>query len=170
MIDRDNITVVKNRDEFKRRLADTIGDARMKGSGLALLYIDIDNMKHFNMHNGHLVGDEMLERFVALVEPMLGNRHSLFRTSGDEFAIIFSNSSREEALQLSQQICDISREKLAPPQPTHCGDRQCLGPAKISVSVGVGLFEQNMNAESFLQSIENKMYHAKSAGKDRVCI
>ena len=152
------------------RLADTIDKARTTGSGFALLYIDIDNMKHFNMHNGHLVGNEMLKRFVALVEPLLRDQDSLFRVGGDEFAIISPKSSREESLHLSQQICDLARDMLAPPQPTHCGDRHCMGPAKISASIGIGLFEHNMSAESLLQSVEKKMYDAKCAGRDHVWI
>ena len=167
MIDRDPLTDVLNRDAFKMRLVNTIDDVRTKGSNVALLYVDIDNMKHFNMHNGYLLGDELLKQFVALVEPLLKNTSTLFRVGGDEFVIILPNTNREEALLLAQQICDMSREVLAPPQPTHCGDRHCLGPAKISASIGVGMFEQNMNAESFMESVEKKMYDAKRAGRDR---
>lgn len=168
MIDRDPLTGALNRNAFNTRLAEAIHEAGKTGSGFALLYVDIDNMKRFNNHNGHLVGDQLLKRFVELVEPMLGNQDSLFRVGGDEFAIILPKFCREESLHLSQQICDIAREKLAPPQPVHCGDKHCMGPAKISASIGIGLFEQNMSAESLSEMVEKKMYDAKCAGRDRV--
>lgn len=166
MIDRDPLTGVLNRTAFNVRLADTINEARATGSGFALLYVDIDNMKHFNAHNGHLVGDQMLKRFVALVEPLLGKQDFLFRVGGDEFAIILPKFGCEESLHLSQQICGVVREKLTPLQPTHCGDRHCMGPAKISVSIGVALFEQNTSSENLLEIAEEKMYEAKCAGRD----
>jgi diguanylate cyclase (GGDEF)-like protein len=170
MTDRDHLTDAMSRESFKKRLADIRSNANTKGSNFALLWVDIDNMKHFNTHNGHLAGDELLKQFVSLVEPLLGNRHSLFRVGGDEFIVILPNFSRDAALQVSQQICDLSREKLGSSQPNHCGDPQCMGPAKISVSIGIGLFVQNMNLESFLHDVEEKRHEAKRAGKDRVTI
>jgi diguanylate cyclase (GGDEF)-like protein len=101
---------------------------------------------------------------------LLVNPDSLFRFGGDEFAIILPDYSCEEALHLSQKICNIAREKLAPLQHPHCGDKHCMGPAKISVSIGISLYEQNMNVESLLRSVEQKMWDAKLAGKDRACI
>jgi diguanylate cyclase (GGDEF)-like protein len=166
VIDRDILTGAMSRNAFLKCITETIGISQEKGSSFVLLYIDIDNMKHFNNHNGHYLGDEMLKRFVTLVTPFLINPNLLFRFGGDEFTIILPNSSCEEALHLSQKICNMAREKLAPSQDPHCGDRYCMGPAKISVSIGISLFEQNMNVESLLRSVEQKMWDAKLAGRD----
>ena len=154
MIDRDILTGAMSRGAFFKCITETINISHEKGASFVLLYIDIDNMKHFNNHNGHYLGDEMLRRFVMLVKPLLINPDSLFRFGGDVFVIILPNSSCEEALHLSQKICTIAREKLAPSQDPHCGDKHCMGPAKISVSIGISLFEQNMTVESLLRSVE----------------
>jgi len=167
---RDDLTGVLDKSTFNGHLVEVVTEVRATGSALALLHVDIDNMKHFNLHNGPYLGDELLKRFVTIVKPLLGNRYMLYRPWGDEFTIILPDTTREEALRLAQKICDISRDELAPPQPTNCGDPRCLGPAKISVSIGVAMFEHNMNVESFLQSAEKKMYEAKSLGRDRVCM
>lgn len=169
-LNRDPITGALNRKTYTVRLSEAVNEASKAGFGLALLYVDIDNFKRFNNHNGHLVGDELLKRFVKLVGPLLGNKDSLFRVAGDEFAIIMPESGREESLNLSQRICDIAREKLAPPQPKHCGDEHCMGPAKISTSIGVGLYEKSLSVESLTEMAEKKMYEAKCAGRDRVAI
>jgi diguanylate cyclase (GGDEF)-like protein len=170
MTDRDSLTGALNRNAFNVRLTEAINEASKTGSGFALLYVDIDNMKRFNNHNGHLVGDQLLKRFVELVRPMLVNQDSLFRVAGDEFAIILPKSGREESLQLSQNICNVAREDIAPQQPAHCGDTHCMGPAKISATIGIGLYEKNVSAESLLETAERKTYEAKLAGKDRVSI
>lgn len=73
MIDHDALTGAFSRNAFNTRLAETINEADNHGSGFALLYVDIDNMKHFNAHNGHLAGDQMLKSFVKLIQPVLEN-------------------------------------------------------------------------------------------------
>jgi GGDEF domain-containing protein len=45
-----------------------------------------------------------------------------------------------------------------------------MGPAKISATIGIGLYEKNVSAESLLETAERKTYEAKLAGKDRVSI
>jgi len=168
MTDHDPYTGVLSRNAFNKHLMAAIEKATTNNSDFSLLYIDIDNMKHFNLHNGHLVGDQLLNNFVELVEPLLQKQGLLFRVGGDEFAVLLHNVGKEESLRLSQQICDITREKVAPHQPIHCGDSHCMGPAKISASIGIARFEHNMSMESFLEKAENKMYEAKIAGRDRV--
>jgi diguanylate cyclase (GGDEF)-like protein len=170
MNDRDELTGCMNRSAFFSCLAESIKDARKKGSKLALMYVDIDNMKHFNMHNGHSLGDVMLNRFALMVEPLLGDRHLLFRIGGDSFTIILVNTNLEETSRLAQNICDMSRKELSPPQPDTCGDQYCMGPARISASIGVVESDHDMNAEALFQRAEEKMYEAKCAGRDRICM
>jgi diguanylate cyclase (GGDEF)-like protein len=169
MIDRDALTGAVSRSTFTACLEEMVDSAQSQGSSFVLLYIDIDNMHRFNDHNGHSLGDEMLKHFVVLIEPLLPNSDSLFRIGGDEFAIILPNYSCKEALHLSEKICDISREQLAPPQLPNYGE-YCTGPVKISVSIGITLFEQNMSFECLIRSVEEKVNNAKIAGRNRAWI
>ena len=121
------------------------------------------------MHNGHLIGDEMLKRFVTIAKTLLDNRHMLFRYAGDSFAIASINSSLEEVQKLAQQLCEVMRNDLSPHQSKHCGDQHCMGPAKISVSIGIANSNQDTSTELLIENAERKMYEAKIAGKDRVC-
>jgi two-component system, cell cycle response regulator len=166
--DRDALTGAPTRKAFMAGLESAAATAHATGSAFALLYIDIDNMKRFNLHNGHLAGDAMLKRFVEQVEPLLTNRGALSRVGGDEFAIILPDADGEQSLILAHQICDLARNDIAPPQPIHCGDPHCHGPAKISASIGMGLFDPSMTTESFLRKVEENMYQAKCEGRNRV--
>lgn len=165
MEDRDTLTGAMNRIALQSYLPDAIN----KNKNVTLICANIDSMKHFNMHNGHLIGDEMLKRFVTIVEPLLDNRHLLFRYAGDSFAIASINSSLEEVQKLAQQLCEVIRNDLSPHQSKHCGDQHCMGPAKISVSIGIASSNQDTSAELLIENAERKMYEAKIAGRDRVC-
>jgi diguanylate cyclase (GGDEF)-like protein len=167
---RDELTNAMNRAAFISCLTEKLKDAHAKNTNLAVLCVDIDNMKHFNMHNGHTLGDEMLKRFVVIVEPLLRSSYLLFRIGGDEFAIILTNMNREEILYLAQKICDISRRELSPPQPNNCGDPRCMGPAKISVSIGIAESRDDSTLEALWRKAEEKQSEAKCAGRDCIRI
>lgn len=163
MIDRDPLTGAMSRVSFKQFLAGSVSNCniRVHDPGWVLLYADVDNMQRFNLHNGHSVGDVLLKDFVSLVESLLGNTHSIFRVGGDKFAIILPSVGRDAAVQLSHQICDLFRERVVPPQPAHCGDPRCMGPAQVSVSIGIELSVQNMHTENLIDDLDQKMYEAR---------
>ena len=173
-IDRDPLTGAMSRASFKQFLADSASDGNTPthDPGWILLYADVDSMKRFNLHNGHSVGDVLLKDFVSLVESLLGIRtHSIFRVGGDKFAIILPGFGRDAAIQLSQQICDLFRERVVPPQPVHCGDPRCMGPAQVSVSIGIELSVQNMHTGNVIDKLDQKMYEARRrSGRGRVWI
>lgn len=79
MIGRDELTGAFNRNTFFSELEKSIDVILLNRTKLILLCANIDNMKHFNMHNGYLAGDEMLKYFVSRATSLLGNQQSLFR-------------------------------------------------------------------------------------------
>ncbi|APW38857.1 hypothetical protein RD110_17940 [Rhodoferax koreense] len=145
--------------------------AQVSDSTLAILYIDIDNFKRFNGHNGHLLGDEVLKELATLLKSQLDPKQIVFRIAGDEFVVILPEITTEDAKYLAQTICDIARRKLTPPQPTHCGDKPCQGPIKLTVSIGIATMRPDERSHlQLLQEAEDKMYEAKEAGRGRYVI
>ena len=61
------------------------GDARGRGQGLALAYLDIDGFKTVNETRGHLVGDRVLEVVAGCLEDVIGDAGTAARIGGDEF-------------------------------------------------------------------------------------
>jgi diguanylate cyclase (GGDEF)-like protein len=170
MSDQDELTGALNRNTFQKHLSQSIANALHSQAKLFLVCANIDNMKHFNAHNGHIKGNEILKRFVARVAPMLGKHQKLFRYAGDSFAIIGFDANAQEVAVLAQQICDDARANLSPPQPEICEYKDCLGPARISVSIGIVELEKGMTTGDFLQRAENQIFEAKSAGGDCIYI
>jgi diguanylate cyclase len=168
MNDRDKLTGALSRNAFLSQLTESIDIVISNHTTLTLLCANVDNMKRFNMHNGYLLGDEMLKKFVARISPLLGEQQSIFRYGGDSFAIISMNSSCQDVSLLAKEICDDVRQNLSPPQPDNCGHKHCKGPVKVTVSIGVAEIEDNMILESILERADQLMYEAKSAGRDRV--
>lgn len=152
----DTVTLIPHYPTFQACLVNAINDARITGAPLALVYIDIDHMKHFNLHNGYQVGDVLLHRLVTLVTSLQENHLALFRSGGDKFALILSPRGYAEAGELTTQMLVRAHATLAPPQPIHCGDTYCLGPAKIGLAIGVSLFDGVMDASGFCTALSRK--------------
>jgi diguanylate cyclase len=124
-----------------------------------LLLLDLDHFKSINDTHGHLVGDEVLRKFSALLRSNLREQDAIGRYGGEEFVVILRDTSASEALQLTQRLVDeVRRHQIIPD-----GLRGC------TVSAGLVPFEKDMEAHYvWLQRADHAMYRAKENGRDCV--
>ena len=82
---------------------------RSKSQPVALAYFDLDRFKIINDLYGHSLGDEVLRQVCDRIQKHLGPNDLLARLGGDEFLVAFSETSLEQASQISWAIVnDIS--------------------------------------------------------------
>lgn len=157
----DVLTELPNRALFGDRLVQAIATAQRENRHLALMFIDLDKFKPVNDELGHPVGDQLL-RAVAerLRQCVLRDSDTVARVGGDEFVVMLLDSeSEQDALVVANKIC------TALEQPFELGTYT----VSISSSVGVALFPQHGTTESsLLKNADTAMYHAKTAGRNRV--
>ncbi len=84
----DPLTELPNRRLFEDRLADAIGEARLKNAQLAVIYIDINRFKYVNDKFGHKTGDLYLQQISNRLRAQLRSVDTLARIGGDEFVVI----------------------------------------------------------------------------------
>ncbi|MHA7775198.1 putative bifunctional diguanylate cyclase/phosphodiesterase [Roseibium sp. M-1] len=103
----DPLTGLENRRAFtralKRELTRLSAD---KATGLAVLYIDLDEFKKVNDLGGHDAGDDMLLRVAACLRLTLGEFGTAARIGGDEFAGMVPAANEEAALDIAEKILD----------------------------------------------------------------
>ncbi len=99
----DHLTGLPNRRQFDRELQDTLLNALW--SDKALLYIDIDQFKVINDTIGHPVGDQLLIRLARLLRDEIHDEDIIARIGGDEFAVLVTTSTSEDALSLARTLC-----------------------------------------------------------------
>lgn len=155
----------------------------------AIAIVDIDHFKQFNDTYGHDIGDQVL-RMVAGRLGGVGGGGQAFRCGGEEFAIIFRDTSAKDAFErldaLRKTIQD-SRFRVRGAERrgmarSEASDRRKPGrrkltrmveqiPGELSVTVSVGVAEpstRNRQPEQVINAADQALYRAKHNGRNRV--
>jgi diguanylate cyclase (GGDEF)-like protein/PAS domain S-box-containing protein len=154
----DALTGLPNRALFDDRLAFGLAHCRREGSGLAVLFLDLDHFKGVNDSLGHDTGDRLLRAVAARLRAGLREEDTVARVGGDEFLLLLHGVCREtDARLISEKI----RAALSEPFPM--GDRTI----RITASIGVSLFpDHGAGPESLIRSADAAMYAVKAGGRN----
>lgn len=161
----DALTGLPNRRSFDHDLHEACNRAGADGPGFALLLIDIDHFKLLNDRFGHLVGDQCLRQVAMKLQSVSSRRGDhAWRFGGEEFAVILSDVTLDEACLLAEQL----RAAVERAQIYVSGARRAVA---ITVSVGVTCVRSGSAepAERIIEMADRALYRAKNNGRNRVC-
>ncbi len=154
---KDKLTGLMNRRYFDKALKDEIAKAQSGNTHLSFLMIDLDNFKQVNDVYGHDTGDEVLKEIAAIIiDNVQGNAVSC-RYGGEEFCIIYPDTSLAHAIKNSEKIKRFCSLK---PISSH----------RIfqTISGGMSSFPETSSAEDLVSDADKCLYKAKKAGKNRI--
>jgi diguanylate cyclase (GGDEF)-like protein/PAS domain S-box-containing protein len=160
---RDPLTGVPNRTLLIERLQNAAARARRhEGHQFAVLFLDLDDLKHVNDTFGHNVGDALLRTVARRLQSCLRPEDTIARYGGDEFAIL---------LEGIQSITDVTRiaariqEEMA--APLHVQGYHLSASASIGIAVNSSMEE---SVEQLLHHADTAMYRAKALGPGRYAV
>lgn len=147
---RDPLTGIANRREFNRQLA-----ARIESKGeFCVLLFDLDALKCFNDHYGHLYGDEILKQLGTRLSSQIRTRDFVCRWGGDEFAVIL-NCGLDPGVARSQQIAEwVNR-----PYNVMIEGQEVS--VEVHVSVGIVEYAAGETPAQLFQRVDESMYRQK---------
>ncbi|MGD8194410.1 putative bifunctional diguanylate cyclase/phosphodiesterase [Herbiconiux sp. P18] len=103
-VDRDSLTGLPNYNAFQRSLA-RLNEDRSYASGIAVLFIDLDQFKRLNDTEGHHIGDEMLSVVATRLRASVRPHDFVARVGGDEFVVVLTKlQSLAEAKVVTDRI------------------------------------------------------------------
>jgi diguanylate cyclase (GGDEF)-like protein len=105
LADHDPLTGVLNRRGIESVLGQAVGH-RDKSRSVALAYLDLDRFKLINDLFGHLAGDEVLRQVCHRVRELLAENHYVGRVGGDEFVVVFDDTTMDAAADVCREIID----------------------------------------------------------------
>jgi len=105
LADHDPLTGVLNRRGIESVLGQALG-LLGKSRPVALAYLDLDRFKLINDLFGHLAGDEVLRQVCRRVRELLAENHHVGRVGGDEFVVVFDDTTMDAAADVCRKIID----------------------------------------------------------------
>jgi len=130
----DPLTGVANHRGFHERLTAVATAAQLDGSPVALIAIDLDNLKVLNDQFGHQAGDRIIQAVATAIAGTCRPEDLCGRVGGDEFSVVCAGVDRAGGEAMAQRIAaavrTISLADLAGPAAQTSG-------LVISVSTGV---------------------------------
>ncbi len=102
----DQLTGIYNREGFYRRIKDLIDEfsGGKRKPELGLMFIDLDNFKHYNDTYGHDVGDLVLKEMADIFSGLCEKQGFVCRYGGDEYIIVFFTADKERLKETAKQI------------------------------------------------------------------
>jgi len=154
---RDGLTGLGNHRAFQEELDDQVLEAKEQSSSLALLMIDVDDLKKTNDRRGHAAGDEMLRSISQIIRANLRRTDRGYRIGGDEFALLLPGCSPGDAEVIGRHI-------LAGALSGHHG----RGGA-FSVTIGIsGLPDLSADRNQLIHHADAALYSGKRHGRTDV--
>ncbi len=158
----DALTGLINRNEFERRLIQSIHESRDYNTQNALLYIDLDQFKVVNDTCGHQVGDELLKQITAVMSNAGRESDILARLGGDEFGLILSHCPIEKAYKIGEKLRKMIKDFR------FVWDNKSF---EIGASIGLVLITDGaQSSQELMRAADSACYMAKESGRNRTYI
>jgi diguanylate cyclase (GGDEF)-like protein len=102
----DTLTGIYNRRSFENHFSEEVERCKRLMHPLALILIDIDNLKRINKQHGHDMGDRVLKDVARLVKNAIRRIDIAARYDEDEFAVLMPHTTQKEVKIISKRIYD----------------------------------------------------------------
>ncbi len=175
----DSLTALPNRRFFRDEFAASLERARVQGTQVAVLFIDIDRFKQINDTLGHQVGDQLLREVAkrlyatvrqtdtvaraeagAVIAGALGGLAgtSVARLGGDEFTILLTDLIDGDTVRrVAQRLLETLRA------PFSLGGHEVFATASIGVAVYP---HDGVDVETLVRKADIAMYAVKDSGRN----
>ncbi len=140
----------------RHKLLEMFESLRKQNRHFGLVMIDIDDFKQINDTFGHKEGDVVLQKLVECIKKNVRRSDFLARWGGEEFVLIIPDIDIVSLKQKMEQLQDKLRE---------C---DYALPSKVTLSMGVGVYEGESSFDDLLSRVDKVLYRAKRNGKNRM--
>lgn len=123
--------------------------------------IDADHFKKINDRFGHYEGDVALKVIAQAIRSTVRRTDLVGRLGGEEFGVFLPGASQSGARMVAERIRqNDSRAAFRPASKAW----------QLSVSVGCAAFERRIGFSVLFRIADERLYEAKSAGRNRVML
>lgn len=129
------------------------------GSGIGLLFIDVDHFKQINDTWGHSVGDAVLRMVGQSIAHGLQASDWPIRWGGEEFLVVTRGARMADLELTAERLRMLIEESWLDIDGQH---------VKVTVSIGATMVDGGEHWHEALDRADRLMYGSKAAGRNRV--
>ena len=154
----DALTELYNRETIENQIDNEISLSEMRKSEMAVLFIDVDDFKHYNDNYSHATGDQVLKFLAKTIKTEVEGVGFAGRYGGDEFIVLLRDAETNDPALFAQRVITKLNEGF----DADIGER-----LSVSVSIGIALIKDNYNTrvEYLIGKADDAMYSVKKSGK-----
>lgn len=154
----DFLTCLPNRLLFQQHFDNAIAEAKKANFIIAVIFLDLDNFKHYNDTFGHTIGDQLLQTVAGRLKSCVRKTDIVARLGGDEFIILLTHiSEKEHVLAVAEKI----RKTVCQPI---CVENDHLS---ITASMGISFYpDDGVESDILIRKADIAMYNAKDRGRN----
>ena len=159
----DALTELYNRETIESQIDNEIALSAARKSEMAVLFIDVDDFKHYNDNYSHATGDQVLKFVAKTIKGVVADFGFAGRYGGDELIACVRNAEINTPTSVAQQIIARLDEGFE----ADIGER-----LTVSVSIGIALIKDDYNTrvEYLIGKADDAMYSVKKSGKSNYAI
>lgn len=161
----DPLTELYNRRAAEERLSAIFAAAHRQPAPVALFLFDLDNFKAINDRGGHAAGDSILTATAAACRNVFRETDLIVRYGGDEFLVVFTGVTDQQALNLARRLEEMIRSLPALELPGGESVRADFSGGISWSPTGVGV-----TVEELLHQADRALYEAKRRGRSQIVL
>lgn len=158
---RDNLTGLYNRRYLYQSLPELIEQARINGSVVSVIFMDLDHFKAVVDTHGHLNGSRTIKEVAETIRETLTQPAYAVAYAGDEFVVVLPDHDPIQAMDQARKI------------QTRIKERVFLSTEGLAVrirsSFGLAAFPDHaQDMTNLLAAADHALFRAKNTGKDNI--
>lgn len=158
LVNKDEMTGLLNRRAMRDMAMHHLKLQSRSGDGSVLALINLDAFKRINDLYGHAVGDDALRLFAQEVRKVLRDTDLVARWGGEEFLILLTATTADQALVAMDRVRDGLMKAEGPPQAPDL---------RVHFSAGVAEMTPLEPLDNALERAEAALHRAKVLGRNR---
>lgn len=127
---------------------------------LCVAMVDFDHFKNINDTYGHMRGDQVIYRFVKMVNALKNTGIVGYRYGGEEFCLLLKDKNMEDL----KAMLDDFREKFA--KEVYSFDMNM----RVTISIGITSYCAGDSANELINRADSALYQAKEQGRNRIVV